>query len=131
MLAVMSILNTTQRKALHASLQQREQQLLLEISTAQDEQTQQAQNNEDLPREPDADQSSDRSDREVRQAEKLRDQHELAAVRTALQRMDDGTYGECADCGNDIALERLKAYPSAMRCIACQTKAENKAAGKA
>jgi DnaK suppressor protein len=131
MLAAMSTLNTTQRRALHASLQQREQQLLLEISHAQDEQTQQAQDTEDLPREPDADQSTDRSDREVRHAEKLRDQHELAAVRAALQRMEDGSYGECTDCGKAIALERLKASPAAMRCIACQTKAENKAAGKA
>lgn len=121
----MSTLNTTQTQAFQDSLQQREQQLLQELSDAQGER-EQAQDAEDLPREPDANQSRETSDREVRHAEQLRDQQELHAVRAALKRIAEGTYGECVACGKQIALERLKASPAAMRCIACQTKAEAK-----
>lgn len=118
-------MNTSQLQTFQDSLQQREAQLLQEIAHLQD-QREQAQDAEDLPREPDANQSRDASDREVRHAEQLRDEHELQAVRAALKRIADGSYGECVDCGKPIALERLKANLAAMRCIACQTKAEAK-----
>lgn len=121
----MSTLKSTQLQGLQASLQQREQQLLQDLASAQDERTQ-AQDAEDLPREPDANQTRESSDREVRHAEQLRDQHELQAVRAALKRMAEGSYGECVDCGKAIAPERLQASPAALRCIACQTKAEAK-----
>jgi len=42
----------------------------------------------------------------------------------ALQRIRDGTYGICADCGKGIPEARLHAKPEATRCIACQTKYE-------
>jgi DnaK suppressor protein len=42
----------------------------------------------------------------------------------ALQRLDEGTYGICMDCGSPIGEERLKALPFARRCVACQEKAE-------
>jgi RNA polymerase-binding protein DksA len=45
---------------------------------------------------------------------------ELTEVDAALQRIADGTYGDCIDCGEDIAPARLVAYPTAMRCIECQ-----------
>lgn len=121
----MSTFNRTHIPALQDSLQEREKQLLQELATAQDER-EQAQDAEDLPREPDANQTREASDREVRHAEYLRDQQELQAVRAALKRMAQGSYGECVDCGKAIKLERLQASPSAMRCIACQTKAEAK-----
>lgn len=44
----------------------------------------------------------------------------LAAVDTALQAMEEGSYGTCADCGEPIAVRRLKAIPWASRCIRCQ-----------
>lgn len=121
----MSTLNTTQIQALQDRLQQRAQQLRQELANAQDER-EQAQDAEELPREPDANQTRDASDREVRHAEHLRDQHELQAVRAALQRITEGSYGECVACGSAIAPERLQASPAAMRCMACQTKAEAK-----
>jgi len=49
---------------------------------------------------------------------------ELAAVDAALQRIDDGSYGQCTACGITIPLARLQAAPEAERCIACQEKAE-------
>ena len=42
----------------------------------------------------------------------------------ALARIENGDYGECVDCGSEIAHARLKAYPTATRCLACQEKHE-------
>jgi DnaK suppressor protein len=41
---------------------------------------------------------------------------ELQLIDGALRRLEDGSYGECLDCGNDIPFERLKALPFAVRC---------------
>lgn len=122
----MSTITKTHLQSLKALLQQREQQLQQELAHARSEQVQSAQDTEDLPREPDANQTRDSADREVRHAEQMRDQQELKDVRAALQRMEDGSYGECMDCGKMIALARLQAFPSAKRCIACQTLHEDK-----
>lgn len=46
--------------------------------------------------------------------------HEMRDIEAAKRRMKDGAYGVCADCGADIGLARLKAYPTARRCIDCQ-----------
>jgi len=54
---------------------------------------------------------------------------ELAEVDAALARMRAGTYGECRDCGEAIAPARLAAYPTAMRCVACQERYERKQGG--
>src|SRR6187551_3381274 len=53
-----------------------------------------------------------------------RDLTELANVEQALARLDEGSYGECADCGNPIPYARLVAYPAAKRCVACQERTE-------
>jgi len=53
-------------------------------------------------------------------AEVGRDLREIRALDAALSRLHDGSYGVCVDCGGDIGLERLRAYPTAMRCIKCQ-----------
>lgn len=49
---------------------------------------------------------------------------ELAAIDAALERLAQGLYGQCLDCGVDIPEPRLSAYPMALRCIGCQTQAE-------
>ena len=54
---------------------------------------------------------------------------ELDAVDAALARLRAGTYGECRDCDEPIALARLSAYPTAMRCVACQQRYEKKIGG--
>ncbi len=51
---------------------------------------------------------------------------QLKIVRRALARIDDGSYGICEECGNDIGFSRLQARPEAMLCIACQTRAERR-----
>lgn len=57
-------------------------------------------------------------------AEVSRDAGELRELEGALARMQDGTYGECQECGQPIPYGRLAAAPSAPRCIACQEKLE-------
>jgi RNA polymerase-binding transcription factor DksA len=42
----------------------------------------------------------------------------------ALHRLDDGTYGTCADCGLPIPQRRLRARPEATRCVDCQSARE-------
>jgi RNA polymerase-binding transcription factor len=47
-----------------------------------------------------------------------------SAIEAALQRIDDGTYGTCTNCGREIPPERLEASPWASLCIDCKRKAE-------
>ena len=44
---------------------------------------------------------------------------EIASVKRALARIEDGTYGECVRCGESIAPARLEARPEAALCIDC------------
>ena len=48
----------------------------------------------------------------------------IIQIERALDRMDAGTYGECINCGEPIALERLEALPQAVDCLECRRKAE-------
>lgn len=57
-------------------------------------------------------------------AEATRDVNELRAVEASLARIAAGDYGVCSDCGNEIAYDRLKAYPTAVRCVTCQSQHE-------
>ncbi|MCL5059738.1 MAG: TraR/DksA family transcriptional regulator, partial [Candidatus Thermoplasmatota archaeon] len=45
-------------------------------------------------------------------------------IEAALQRVRNGEYGVCIDCGEDVAFPRLMAYPTAKRCIVCQEQRE-------
>ena len=54
------------------------------------------------------------------------DRARLHDIEQAQQRMVDGLYGICADCGEGIPRERLLAQPTAIRCAACQTEAESR-----
>ena len=55
------------------------------------------------------------------QAEASRDISELRTLDAARARIEDGSYGTCTYCGQDIGFERLRANPGAERCIRCQT----------
>ncbi len=48
-----------------------------------------------------------------------RRQVELLHIEAALQRIDDGSFGECLNCGEDIAAKRLQIEPTAPICIDC------------
>ena len=62
-----------------------------------------------------------------RQTEFAMNEHETAElgdIEAALERIRAGTYGHCTDCGVTIPPARLSAYPTAKRCIDCQSAAE-------
>ena len=44
---------------------------------------------------------------------------EMAAINSALQRLDAGTYGACLTCGEPIGEKRLEARPASARCMSC------------
>lgn len=48
----------------------------------------------------------------------------LAEIDSALARIEAGTYGICTNCGEEIPVERLEAYPWASLCIACKRRSE-------
>jgi RNA polymerase-binding transcription factor DksA len=48
----------------------------------------------------------------------------LLDVDAALERLRQGDYGWCCDCGDRIALARLRTLPAAARCAACQAGAD-------
>jgi DnaK suppressor protein len=50
---------------------------------------------------------------------------EISGIQAALSRVQSGTYGLCVDCGEAIGFQRLQAYPSANRCVRCQSKVES------
>lgn len=52
------------------------------------------------------------------------DRQLLAMVETALQRIREGEFGECVNCGNEINAKRLEAVPWTRYCIECQEKLE-------
>jgi DnaK suppressor protein len=51
----------------------------------------------------------------------------LNQIDAALRRIEDGTYGECFECGDEIAAARLRALPFAVRCRDCEEVRETAA----
>lgn len=52
-------------------------------------------------------------------------QHRLRLVAAALQRIDDGEYGDCAACDQPINPKRLEVDPTVKLCIECASRAES------
>ncbi len=50
--------------------------------------------------------------------------HKIAAINAALERFDQGTYGVCEHCGQEIPLERLEALPYTTVCAECSRSEE-------
>jgi DnaK suppressor protein len=53
---------------------------------------------------------------------------ELSAIDAALQRVADGTYGQCESCGGPVGRQRLHALPEARLCTSCIAASEERAA---
>jgi DnaK suppressor protein len=64
--------------------------------------------------------SSETLDREVSLSLEDNAEHLLAAIDSALARVEAGTYGNCERCGEVIGRERLEALPWATKCIECK-----------
>lgn len=58
---------------------------------------------------------------DVDQAEVTRDLVELRELEAAQARLAEGSFGDCVDCGQDIAFARLRVNPGVIRCIGCQS----------
>ena len=50
----------------------------------------------------------------------------LTSAQHALARIDDGSYGVCASCGQPIGKARLQAFPRATLCVACKQREERR-----
>jgi RNA polymerase-binding protein DksA len=50
----------------------------------------------------------------------------LRMIEEALERIEEGTYGQCVSCDGKISVERLKAIPYARLCIECARESEKK-----
>lgn len=48
----------------------------------------------------------------------------IAKINKCLQQIEDKTYGNCEECGEEISLKRLEARPVASLCISCKTEQE-------
>jgi len=48
----------------------------------------------------------------------------IKKIRSALERIENGTFGVCEECGENISIKRLKARPVTTQCIDCKTKEE-------
>jgi DnaK suppressor protein len=65
---------------------------------------------------------------EIRGALMERDAGEIGELAAAIERLDNGSYGWCVECGLDIDARRLEAMPAARRCSTCQTRFEHRGA---
>ncbi len=50
--------------------------------------------------------------------------NEIRRIERALERLREGSYGRCIDCGTEIDLPRLEVEPAAERCVDCQRRYE-------
>lgn len=78
-----------------------------------------------IEKSPDAlDEVQNAAERELAIRNLDRESHLLRNVRAALQRINDGSYGVCLHCEEEISLKRLNAVPWTPLCIQCQEIAD-------
>ncbi|HQH74272.1 MAG TPA: TraR/DksA C4-type zinc finger protein [bacterium] len=69
--------------------------------------------------------STNYSEHETRLGMAEHERNRLAELTTALQKIEEGTYGICSKCGQEIPEARLNAMPTAKLCLVCQSKQES------
>jgi DnaK suppressor protein len=67
-----------------------------------------------------ADMAANAYTKELLMSMSTNDRQLLQSIDAALDRIDDGDYGKCANCGQPIQEKRLEAVPWARHCIRCQ-----------
>ena len=70
------------------------------------------------------DRASLESDRNFMLRIRDRESKLIKKIKKALARIENGTFGICETCGEDISIQRLKARPVTTQCIDCKTKEE-------
>ncbi len=73
-----------------------------------------------------ADQASFEADRNFMLRIRDREYKLINKIRKALERIEDGEFGICKTCGEDISVERLKVRPVTNQCIKCKTRHESR-----
>jgi len=68
--------------------------------------------------------ASDERERELSLMLGDRERKKLTEIDLALERIEDGTYGECEDCGEPVTEKRLEILPFTRVCVDCQSKHE-------
>ncbi len=68
------------------------------------------------------DQATEREGEEVLEDLGAAGQQELRMIDAALRRIEAGTYGICANCGDPISEERLDVLPATPMCLVCASQ---------
>jgi DnaK suppressor protein len=71
------------------------------------------------------DRATAESDRNFMLRIRDRERKLIFKIREAMQRIEDGSFGECDNCGDDIGVKRLLARPVTTLCIDCKTEMES------
>ncbi len=71
-----------------------------------------------------SEQASERENDEVLESLGNSSEQELALIKLALQRIENGTYFNCEECGKEIPSARLELLPFAVHCVDCAEKFE-------
>lgn len=71
-----------------------------------------------------ADRATAESDRAFTLRLRDRERRLIKKIKEALERIDDGSFGICEECGDDISVPRLKARPVTTLCINCKSRQE-------
>ena len=116
----MNGLHHEQLESLRAALERRQQALLDQLALAGVGPAV-----EEVETSP-ADSASNRTMNQLHQETAGHQMTQLRAIKHALSKFADGSYGSCESCGNDIGYSRLQARPEATLCIACQTRSERR-----
>jgi DnaK suppressor protein len=70
------------------------------------------------------DRASLESDRNFMLRIRDREHKLIKKIKKALDRIENGTFGICESCGEEISIKRLKARPVTSQCIECKSKEE-------
>ncbi len=110
-----------QLKKFKAQLEEMKEKIITDVEQTLSEMTSQ---NGNIP-DPN-DRATVESDRNFELRIRDRERKLMNKIEEALGRIDDGSYGICDGCGEDIAVKRLEARPVAKFCIDCKTKQEQR-----
>ena len=70
------------------------------------------------------DRAMSESGRNIELRKRDRERKLIKKIRKAIQKTEDGTYGICEECGNEISENRLRVRPEATLCIDCKEEQE-------
>ncbi|TAK49666.1 MAG: RNA polymerase-binding protein DksA [Xanthobacteraceae bacterium] len=114
-------MNERQREYFRAKLMAWKEDILKEAKTTLQQLQDENQNHPDL-----ADRASSETDRAIELRARDRQRKLIAKIDSALERIEDGTYGYCEETGEPISLKRLEARPIATLSIEAQERHERR-----